>query len=66
MCAMKQIAISKPIIIDYPEDRTRLKEEFTKIASRPGFAESVALAKEMLHGSRKPAKRRTPRRRRRA
>jgi hypothetical protein len=42
--------VSKPVIIDYPEDRRRLKEEFDKIASSPGFAESVQIAVEMIYG----------------
>ena len=41
------IPMSKPVIIDYPVERTLLKQEFGKIAAMPGFLESV----EMGEGS---------------
>jgi hypothetical protein len=42
--------VNKPVVIDYPADRRRLKEEFAKIAARPGFTESVQKALEVIHG----------------
>lgn len=42
--------VSKPVIIDYPENRELLKREFAKIASTPGFNESVEMARDVLYG----------------
>lgn len=47
--------MAKPIIIDYPENREALKREFDKIASGPGFKESVRKALEVLYGPGHPA-----------
>jgi hypothetical protein len=44
-----------PAWIDYPDDRTLLKKEFAKIASTPGFAESVAKAEEVLGKDESPS-----------
>ena len=60
--------MGKPVIIDYPANRSLLKQEFGKIAATPGFSESVAMAKEVLQGSvgkrRKVQKQRKSRRKR--
>ena len=45
--------MNKPVIIDYPVNRTLLIQEFTKIVQRKGFAESVAMAKEVIYGKKK-------------
>lgn len=53
---------SKPVIIDYPKDRAKLKEEFAKIAARPGFSESVEMAKEVIQGGKRKRTVRKPNR----
>ena len=47
---MKKQPVIKPIIIDYPEDRELLKKEFAKIASAPGFSESVERSRKVIYG----------------
>ena len=42
--------MSKPGIIDYPKDRSRLRKEFGKIAAADNFSRSVAMAKEVFRG----------------